>query len=184
MNKKIISKSKRLTIILKYIGVFIISISGLLIVGIFLDSNFLDNLYLESSQSSFVFFNASYWEGVETPLVQIKERYIELITGLMVTGSYAGMFFLASFIFKDISNGESPFNDKQVKRLKKISRLLIGVLFIPLLLPNILHWMMISGKYFSISLDGVSLIAPILFYALVEIFAYGALLQREIDETL
>ena len=43
---------------------------------------------------------------------------------------------------------------------------------------------MIPGKYISISLDGMRLLVPILFYALVEVFIYGALLQREVDETL
>lgn len=184
VNKKIISTSKGLNIFLKFIGIFILLIVFSIIIGVVFNLKFVNTTNFESSQSSFLYFNVTYWERAETALVQMREGYTILITDLLISVVYAVLFFLASFIFKDISKGASPFTELQIKRLKTISWLLIGTLFIPIILPNILHWIMVPGKYFSISLDGMSLIVPILFYALVEVFAYGALLQREVDETL
>lgn len=182
MNKKIVFTSKGLNILLKFLGIFIIFVSVLFIIGI--GSGFMNVTDFELSQSPFTLFSSGYGTGTETAVTQIKEGYITLITGLTVNLVYAIMFFLASVVFEDISNGESPFTRLQVKRLKRLSWLFIGTFFIPIILQNILHWIMIPGRYYNISLDGTKLIAPILFYALAEIFSYGALLQREVDETL
>ena len=172
MKKEIISTSKGLNIFFKFIGVFILLIVVSISIGIIFNLKFVNVANIESSQSSFLYFNVTYWERAETALVQMREAYTTLITELVICVVYAVLFFLASFIFKDISKGASPFDESQIKRLKTI------------ILPNILHWIMIPGKYISISLDGMRLLVPILFYALVEVFIYGALLQREVDETL
>ena len=173
-----------MNIFFKFIGVFILLIVVSISIGIIFNLKFVNVANIESSQSSFLYFNVTYWERAETALVQMREAYTTLITELVICVVYAVLFFLASFIFKDISKGASPFDESQIKRLKTISWLLIGIFFVPIILPNILHWIMIPGKYISISLDGMRLLVPILFYALVEVFIYGALLQREVDETL
>lgn len=182
MNKKIIFTSKALNILLKFLGLLSIFISIFFIASV--GFGFMDVKDFELINNSSVFFTMGYGSSTNVVLSQIREGYILFIIGLVVSVIYAVLFFIASSIFSDISKGESPFKELQVKRLKRVSRLFISTIFIPLILQNVLHWILIPGGYYYISLDGIELVTAVLFYALAEIFAYGASLQREVDETL
>lgn len=182
MNKKIIFTSKVLNIFLKFLGLLAVFIIVLFIGSV--GFGFMDVADFKLTQSSFPLFTIGYEHSVISASSQLRERYIIFIIGIIVSIIYAALFFVASFIFRDISNGKSPFNELQVKRLKRVSWLFTSTIFIPLILQNILHWILIPGGYYFISLDGTELVTAIIFYVLAEIFAYGALLQREVDETL
>ncbi|WP_313467082.1 DUF2975 domain-containing protein [Carnobacterium sp.] len=182
MNKKITFTSKLLNIFLKFLGLLSVFIIIFFIVGA--KFGFMKVTDFELTQSSFPLFSMGYSSTTNVELAQLREGYIIFSIGIIVSMIYAVLFFVASSIFSDISNGESPFKKLQVKRLKRVSWLFTSTIFIPLILQNVLHWILIPGGYYFISLGGTELVTAIIFYILAEIFAYGAALQREVDETL
>ena len=182
VNKKIIFTSKLLNIFLKFLVLLSIFIIVLFIVGA--KFGFMKVTEFKLTQTSFPIFSMGYSSTTNVELSQLREGYIIFIIGIIVSMIYAVLFFIASSIFRDISNGESPFKEFQIKRLKRVSWLFTSTIFIPLILQNVLHWILIPGGYYYISLGGTELVTAIIFYILAEIFAYGAALQREVDETL
>lgn len=182
MNKKIIFTIKLLNIFLKFLGLLSIFIIVLFIVGA--KFGFMKVTDFDQTRNLSSLFSVSYEHSVTSALSQTREKYIILIIGVVVSILYATLFFIASSIFSAISIDESPFKELQVKRLKRVSQLFIGTIIVPLILQNVLHWVLIPGGYFYINLDGTELVTAIIFYVLAEIFAYGAALQREVDETL
>lgn len=178
VNKKIIFTSKLLNIFLKFLGLLSVFIIVLFIVGA--KFGFMKVSDFDQTRNLSSLFSVSYEHSVTSALSQTREKYIILIIGGVVSILYATLFFVASSIFSAISIDESPFKELQVKRLKRVSQLFISTIIVQ----NVLHWILIPGGYFYINLNGTELVTAIIFYILAEIFAYGAALQREVDETL
>ena len=98
--------------------------------------------------------------------------------------SFAGLtsFILLSFlfkeardVFKDISIDSSPFEMKQVKRIRKIAIFYLVV--------SLLDF---GGQEFTFSftMNFVGIVGAIMFWCISLIFEYGCQLQKESDETL
>jgi len=98
--------------------------------------------------------------------------------------SFAGLtsFILLSILFKeacelfrDISVDSSPFEMKQVKRIRKIA--------IFYLIVSLLDF---SGEAFSFdfTMNFIGIVGAIMFWCISLIFEYGCQLQKESDETL
>ena len=96
----------------------------------------------------------------------------------------SAILFVASFIFKDMSRGNTPFTAKNANRLRVISLLLIALSIVipPLKMLLTMIFFTSASAYCSISLGQI--IFAIMFFCLALIFEYGAELQRESDETL
>jgi len=107
----------------------------------------------------------------------------EEIASLLGTGLvFAACAFIASLIFRKISNTGTPFSDTSVNGLKNISFLL----FIGSFLPNILLTIF-CGKHSTInnSFIEISMLIPaVIIFCIAEAFNYGVMLQQESDETL
>ena len=101
------------------------------------------------------------------------------------------IFSIALFLLKSVRADETPFNPKNVKRLKAIALLL--VVFEPYM---VMHgWLMqklypivLEGGTISVSarssLGGVVFAAGLVVYVIALVFAYGISLQQQVDETL
>ncbi len=94
------------------------------------------------------------------------------------------ILFMASFIFKDMRCGNSPFTSKNANRLRIIALLLValGIVIPPLKMLLTMIFIPSVTAYFSIHFAEVVFAAVFLCLALI--FEYGAELQRESDETL
>ncbi len=85
------------------------------------------------------------------------------------------LFKEARSIFADISIDDSPFELKQVKRIRKIS-----------ILYFIITLMDFGTKEvsFSFTVNVVGIVGALMFWCIALIFEYGCELQKESDETL
>ncbi|MBQ8960543.1 MAG: DUF2975 domain-containing protein [Ruminococcus sp.] len=107
----------------------------------------------------------------------------EEMAQLLGTGTvFAACAFITSYIFRGISRTGIPFSEEAVKGVKTIA----GLLFAGAFLPNILLTVF-SGKYATVSGSFIQisiLIPAILIFCLAEFLGYGAMLQKESDETV
>lgn len=85
------------------------------------------------------------------------------------------LFKDAREIFKDISVDSSPFEMKQVKRIRKIAifYLIISVLDLQT-----------TAFSFSFTMNFIGIVGALMFWCISLIFEYGCQLQKESDETL
>jgi len=169
---KIKSMSKALSIILKLariaccVGIGI-SVSGIIYVLLFGNANLLvlnGEVLLQSP------FSNSSLNNIDTyHLIGI------VVAGIVGMALMATLFFHAQNIFKDISIDSSPFEMKQVKRIKRVA-----ILYLIISLFNFEN----SAVSFTISLNLVGIIGAFMFYCMALVFEYGCALQKESDEIL
>lgn len=107
----------------------------------------------------------------------------EEMAQLLSTGTiFAACAFIASYIFRGISRTGIPFTESAVKAMKLIAE----VLFAGSFLPNVLL-SLFSGKYATLHgsfIEIAMLIPSILIFCFAQFFSYGAMLQKESDETV
>lgn len=94
------------------------------------------------------------------------------------------ILFVASFIFKSISRGGSPFTQKNANRLKIISLLLIALGAVVPPLQVLITWIFIPLGSVTVHFNFTYVIFAAVFFCLALIFEYGAELQQQSDETL
>ncbi len=99
----------------------------------------------------------------------------EAVAGIVSFILLSILFKQARDVFKDISVDSSPFEMKQVKRIRKIAIFYFVVSLLGLQ----------SFDYsFSYSMNFVGIVGAVMFYCISLIFEYGCELQQESDETL
>lgn len=134
----------------------------------------------DESNTNYLYFFESHSANITLE----QEKLSGLTSVLPAMASYIFFMFLASQLFEDLANGETPFTLIQVKRLKTIS---IGIILVNLIQPLIrslvLTLLMNRGHYFSWGLNSEIFIG-VAIWVLAEIFAYGIELQTLSDETL
>lgn len=169
---KIKSMSRTLSIILKiariscYVGIGV-SIVGIIYVIIFGNTELLvlnGNVILHSPFTSSNISN-----------IDIKQLITIVISGIIAMALMANLFRQAENIFKDIHVDSSPFEMKQVKRIKRVA-----ILYLIISLINF----EISAASIMISLNLVGIVGALMFWCIALIFEYGCALQKESDETL
>jgi hypothetical protein len=169
---KIKSMSRTLSIILKiarifcYVGIGI-SVVGIIYVIIFGNMELLvlnGNVILHSPFTSFNISN-----------IDIKQLITIVIAGIIAMALMANLFRQAENIFKDIQVDSSPFEMKQVKRIKRVA-----ILYLIVSLINFET----SATSIMISLNLVGIVGALMFWCIALIFEYGCALQKESDETL
>ena len=121
--------------------------------------------------------NARFEGGVD------EFRTIMLI-GILSAGVMSAILFVASFIFKDMSRGATPFTTKNANRLRVISLLLIALSIVIPPLKMLLTMIFFTSVKAYFSINAGQIVFAIMFFCLALIFEYGAELQRESDETL
>lgn len=123
--------------------------------------------------------------GQEQYIAGASEVQIMMIQTVLYAGVGAILFFITSFIFKDMSLGNTPFSAANSNRLKVISLLLVAYsVVIP---PLQLFLSLIISPQASIFISPINfglLVFAAMFFCLALIFEYGAELQRESDEML
>jgi hypothetical protein len=114
----------------------------------------------------------------------IEEFRVIMLTESLSTAVVSAILFVASFIFKDMSQGITPFTTKNANRLRTISLLIIALSIVIPPLKMLITMMFFPSvrAYFSIEVGQT--VFAIMFFCLAHIFEYGAELQREADETL
>ena len=114
----------------------------------------------------------------------VEEFRTIMLTGILSAAVISAIFFVTSFIFKDMSQGTTPFTTKNANRLRVISLLIIAlsVVIPPLQMLLTMIFLPSVRVYFPIELGPV--VFAVMFFCLAHIFEYGAELQRESDETL
>ena len=101
------------------------------------------------------------------------------------------IFSIALFLLKSVRADETPFNLKNVKRLKTIALLLVvfePYMFVHGWIMQKLYPIVLDGVDISISvrssLSGVVVAAGLVVYCISLVFEYGISLQQQVDETL
>ena len=176
---KIVKMSKILDAFLKIGAIVLIMFVVLAMLMIFTVPS-LDVVKFESGFLSF----SGLW-GNSSFIGNTEGLQAAMILGMLNSGVAAAILFVASFIFKGISCERTPFTQKNSKRLKIISLLLValGAVVPPLQMLLVLVFINHAAEiYFSINIGHFVFAA--MFYCLALIFEYGAELQRESDETL
>jgi hypothetical protein len=115
----------------------------------------------------------------------INEIRVALISEALGGGVVTAVLLITSFIFKDMSRGNTPFTKKNAHRLRLVSLLLVSLSIVaqPLrLLVYIIFVTSADGASVAINFD--NLIFAATFFCLALIFEYGADLQQQADETL
>lgn len=171
-------KSGFLSLVLQITAIFDILLT-LLLLGSFI-TGFMEVTDLNEPRAMFALFDI----GFSTHSNNTIDYYILLGNSLLANALFIAMLFKGSFIFKDISNGLSPFDAIQVKRLKNIFWLYVSSAVLPLILDNVLHWLITFSGYYRFRVDLGEILIALLLYTVAEIFSYGSSLQQEIDETL
>lgn len=114
-----------------------------------------------------------------------ENELITLIVGVILRQCFiVPVLFIARFIFSDIRRGLTPFSEKQVTRLKNISKFLLTSMFLPFFVEILLTLNMSEPVKRSVHIGLQNFIFVFLFYALSKIFDYGRILQLQSDETL
>jgi len=117
---------------------------------------------------------------------------IGTIASAIIEGTVFSLsFFIGSSMFKDISKGETPFSDKQVKRILIVATLVLCYAVFSTIFDNAFPEIFVSSSVVgmdrgsnptTINLGAFSFSA--LLYAFSAIFKYGILLQEESDDTI
>ena len=110
--------------------------------------------------------------------------------GLIITSA---MLITAGMVFRDVSNGETPFTAKQARRINVIAWLLLAYAFVDSILP--------SGVVMAANMDGTvlginrnvsdipsirlgTILVALVFFFLSTVFKYGVKLQELSDDTV
>ena len=171
--EKILKMSKFLDALMKIGAIFFITTIIANSVGIIMAPS----LDLTRFTVGEILGNARFEGGVE-------EFRTIMLTGILSAAVMSAILFVASFIFKDMSRGTTPFTAKNANRLRVISLLLLALSIVIPPLKMLLTMIFFTSvrAYFSISVGQI--IFAIMFFCLALIFEYGGELQRESDETL
>lgn len=94
-----------------------------------------------------------------------------------------GIIF-AGRLAKAFRDCESPFEDRVIRRMKQFAYALIPWAVISSVTGNMAQNLWMTGGGFSFGLDLGVVVVVLLILALTYIFQYGAILQKESDETL
>jgi len=107
-----------------------------------------------------------------------------MVTFILNSAVIAAILYVASFIFKGISRGNSPFEKKNAEKIKIISYLMVALGVLVPLLQFLIVYIFIGGIYTSVAINLENIVFAAVFFCLALIFEYGAELQQQSDETL
>ncbi|MFA7674074.1 MAG: hypothetical protein WCY62_09525 [Clostridia bacterium] len=109
--------------------------------------------------------------------------YAVLIGLLYIALSFVTLLFAGKLCeaFRDCA---SPFEDNVIRRLKAFAYSLLGWAVIPGVAGAIVSSLMISNYNFNLSFNMGTVFVVLILLALAYIFQYGAMLQKESNETL
>ena len=131
------------------------------------DSNEIENAFSTLDQVSLggiLKFNANTEQMIDAG--EYSEMLIVLIaSGALICGVAAGIFGILASIFKTIKISETPFNDKVLKKLRRIFIAIVVILLLT------------SGL-------GEAVFAGLIGWSVYCILDYGFTLQKQFDETL
>lgn len=135
-----------------------------------------------------LFGHATLITSSQSPL-----EYVSLIIAIVI---FASMLAVASRMFSDVANGDSPFTLIRVKRLRIIAWFLLAYAFLQAILSpgfatvlqlgglDVGYRVVDSAHEASITINFGALVSSIGLFAFALIFKYGVLLQEFSDETL
>lgn len=131
------------------------------------------------------FSNGITWFGINTELQHVPKPMIylaKLLTLIPWGCVLAGLLWLASRIFADFSNGETPFSQLQVKRMSMIARGVLLVAVLQSLVYSIILNILI-GKFTTLDFELDSLfVLGLILYCVAGMFSYGVQLQEISDD--
>lgn len=120
----------------------------------------------------------------ETKMITLRDFVAPLVMVLLaVVAVYVTMVF-AGKLFKAIRDCETPFSEEVINRLNKLAYSFIPWIFLPSIAESCIEAIFTGSTNTSISFNLETLLFVLTIFALVNIFKYGAILQKESDETL
>lgn len=93
------------------------------------------------------------------------------------------MHFICSFC-KALEVCKSPFEDNMIRKMQQLAWALVCLPFASSIAESISESILLSSLRISLHIDLMEVIVILAVFALTYIFKYGAVLQRESDETL
>ena len=109
---------------------------------------------------------------------------LNLLVGCITIGGTLALFMLLHAMLSDIQKGQPPFTQKNCRRLRYISLIVLFSALLPFLMPTLLY-LFCNGIWIIDALSFMpALLGGALLYCLASIFDYGHLLQEEYDATV
>lgn len=102
-----------------------------------------------------------------------------VILGLLLVG-----IIFAGRLAKSFRDCESPFEERVIRRMKQFAYSLIPWAVLSSVAGSLEQRLWMAGGHFSFDLNLGMIVVVLVILALAYIFQYGAILQRESDETL
>lgn len=126
-------------------------------------------------------------EGFE--INTIADMVTALSSGVVDIAIFSAIAFIASAMLSRIHKDGRPFTKENIKNLRTIGALIMLDSFVPALIVSVVGIILnIAGKIedwsVMLNVDIDIVLIGALFFLLATIFAYGAKLQQESDETL
>lgn len=125
-----------------------------------------------------------FGRGNGMKLFSIHNLLYVMVIGMITVGMSLVSVFFAGALCKAFKNCASPFDENVINKLKNFAYSLIPWVLLRSLTDSVMTSFMNGNVSFHISIDLAMLIVVLVILALAYIFKYGAVLQRESDETL
>ncbi len=114
----------------------------------------------------------------------IRNMALAMLVGTVFMATTWLTFFFIASLCKELKTCETPFAEGIIKKLNQVAISLIPLSIVTSLGSSFIRSIFAGGSMISLNLNLGSVIMVILILGLVQIFRYGAMLQRESDETL
>ena len=121
--------------------------------------------------------------GVDPATAFVAAATVFLVSTIVYLVLFAGMVWSAAKIFSGIRRTRLPFTRENARQLKQVA-VWMGLLAVIPPVVEIIGSFLISIPLTTFYLGIELLIAAAIIYCLAHIFEYGALLQKQADETL
>lgn len=177
VQEKISKSSKLVALVLGIVCTLTAIMVALLIISLGILS-FSNNALALSLQKAFAVFTSSgsvEIPSIETLMILFLFAIVQLLLLLLISYSLFR-------VFKNIKNQYTPFEEKQVVRLKKVAFLTLLMCIVSTIFDKIGHLLLYGTMSFGI--DIIWLVLTMVIICLTHIFAYGCQLQKQSDETL
>lgn len=138
-----------------------------------------------------IYVNAAIHNQI--PYDELVPSALNSLISAFMFGVFAAVFFISASVFRDVSRGESPFSEKQARRIRFISWLLFIYAIVDSFAPkgvvvaagNIDTDVLVARfetEYTAINVG--MFVSAIIFYFLSSVFKYGVELQELSDDVI
>ena len=106
------------------------------------------------------------------------------LMGAVVVAVTIVVLFFAGALCKAFAKCETPFEENVIKKMQSLAISIIPMIVLSFVSEGVVGYVMSGFADFSMNINLTAFIVVLIILMLVQIFKYGAMLQRESDETL